>query len=77
MQSGSGLFRIDMSEMKVMETQHYTDGSLNHLNYGVDLLYLIDKKDKCGIEFHMISCSFYDNIVETWSKEFSTTSISS
>jgi hypothetical protein len=72
MQSGCSLFHVDVGEMKLVETQRFTDGNSNHLTYGLDLLNLVHKNDCKGPEFHMISCSFYDNIVETWTKEFST-----
>lgn len=72
MQKGSSLYHIDVKEGAVLGEYCYHDKSDNHLNYGLELLTSHIRQDdqQENMTFNMISCSFYDNSIATWSTSF-------
>eukprot|EP01040_Poterioochromonas_malhamensis_P001095 gene1095-1162_t len=72
MQKGSSLYHIDVKEGAVLGEYCYHDKSDNHLNYGLELLssHMTQDDQQQSMTFNMISCSFYDNSIATWSTSF-------
>lgn len=79
MQKGSSLYQVDMKSNQVLHEEVYRDGGANQLHYGLDKLSSKqsntntheEKSENTGTqEFEMISCSFYENLLSTFSVSF-------
>lgn len=68
MQGGCRVYLMNHGLDKVLDEVSYHDESDNHLSYGIDI---IDESCTEGLhKIGIVSCSFYDNLISSWSATF-------